>query len=849
MVLAFVCLAARAETGHDGWLRYAPLTGAQRGQYSTLPATLVVLGDSPLLGSARDEMIRGVHGMLGRTLRVATQVPDDGAIVIGTIASLRALNVALPANTAPDGFVIGHRRPHSSAAARLITERGLDSLIVAGTTERGALYGAFALLSRIARGVPLAADIIEQPYAPIRWIDQWDNLDGSIERGYAGRSIFFENGHVRADLSRVTQYARLLASLGIDGCNINNVNADVHVLDADFLAELARVADAFRPWGVRMSLSIDLSTPRQVAGLDTFDPLDPKVAQWWVDKAASVYQRIPDLGGFTIKADSEGRLGPAVYGRTPADAANMIARALKPHGGIVFYRAFVYNHHLDWNDLKADRAKAAVENFAPLDGKFDDNVIIQIKHGPIDFQVREPASPLFAALRHTNQAIELQITQEYLGQQRHLVYIPPMWKEVLDFDMHAGAQPTLVRDLVAGRTFHRPLGGSVGVANVGLDENWLAHPLAMSNLYGFGRLAWDPRLSAATIAGEWTQLTFGRDPRIARTLPAMLLSSWNTYESYTGVLGLQTLTDITGTHYGPGIEAAERNGWGQWIRADQKGIGMDRTVATGTGYAGQYPLAVAKMYEAVTTTPEELLLWFHHLPYDYRLRSGKTIVQYVYDAHYTGAARAAQYVEAWRGLRGLIDDARYRRVLELLEYQAGHAIVWRDAVCAWFQKMSGIADARGRVGHYPGRIEAEAMQLTGYRPIAITPPENASGGAAIECAAESCSTTWRSDRASGRYDLEVEYYDMPNGTAEYTVFINDKAVGHWAADRRLPARHLGGDSSVRQRIRDVTLRTGDEIRIIGKPDQQDPAALDYIEISRIATASAKPSVQRSKESK
>lgn len=829
LVVLLAAVSLRAETGYEGWLRYAPLEATARAEYGALPATVVTLDNTPTLDGAQKEIVRGVRGMLGRTLRESSELPNEAAIVLGTTSSLQKIapGVRLPAELRDDGFVIATRKIH-----------GFTSLVVAGSTERGVLYGAFALLSRMARAQTLTgADIVEQPYNSIRWIDQWDNLNGTIERGYAGPSIFFENGRVRADLARVRDYGRLLASIGINGCNINNVNADLHVLDDDFLDQVARIADVFRPWGIRVSMSVDLSTPKEAGGLETFDPLDAQVAAWWRDKVERIYARIPDFGGFTVKADSEGRLGPSTYGRTPADAANVIAGALKPHGGVVFYRAFVYNHHLDWNDLKADRAKAAVENFQPLDGKFDDNVVIQIKHGPIDFQVREPASPLFADLHKTNESIELQITQEYLGQQRHMIYIPPMWKEVLDFDMRMNGGHTPVREIVAGRMFHRPIGGFVGVANVGMDRNWLAHPLAMSNLYGFGRLAWNPAISAAQIAQEWTQLTFGPDPLVDRTIPAMLMRSWPTYESYTGVLGLQTLTAITGSHYGPGIETAERNGWGQWIRADRQDIGMDRSVATGTGFAGQYPPAVAKMYESVATTPENLLLFFHHLPYTYRLRDGKTIVQYIYDAHYAGADRAAEYVAQWKTLHGHIDDDRYQLVLSLLQYQAGHAIVWRDAVCAWFLAMSGISDREGRVGHHPNRVEAEAMQLEGYTIGGIAPAENASGGKGVECAAEQCTAKFKSDRPPGWYEIDVQYFDMPSGEAKFKISVNQQVVDAWSADNHLPARHLGGDSSTRRWISGVALRPGDEIRIVGTPADQDPAAIDYVEIKLEKTAS------------
>ncbi len=561
--------------------------------------------------------------------------------------------------------------------------------IITGKDSRGELYGVFHLLEQIAQQNPFTDDT-ESPSAPIRWVNQWDNFDGTIERGYAGRSIFFADGHVRQDLTRVSEYGRLLASIGLNGCTVNNVNSDLRTLDPTMLHELARIADAFRPWGVRMSLSIDLSSPQVVGGLATFDPVDPQVAAWWQQKVDEIYKLIPDFGGFVIKADSEGRVGPSKYGRTPAQAANTVARALKPHGGVVLYRGFVYNNHLDWNDLKADRARAGYDNFHALDGTFEPNVVIQIKHGPIDFQVREPVSPLFAALQHTSQAIELQITQEYTGQQRHMVFLVPMWKTALDTDLRAQDRSTPVKEIVEGKSFHQPLGGFVGVANVGLDDNWMHHPMAMANLYGFGKLAWNPNLTTDQIIDAWTRLTWGNNPKVVSTINDLQRNSWHVYEQYTGNLGIGTLTNILSYHYGPGIESAERNGWGQWFRGDPQGIGMDRTVATGTGYIGQYPPELAKVYENVNTCPDDLLLFMHHVPYTHVLHDGKTVVQYVYDAHYEGAATAQTYAPRWQTLKGLIDDERYNKTLKLFTYQAGHAIVWRDAVTKWFQKESGI---------------------------------------------------------------------------------------------------------------------------------------------------------------
>jgi alpha-glucuronidase len=824
LFLALGGTCARAETGAEAWLRYAPLDKSAAQKYAALPASVAVLGDSPLLDSAKGELIRGVRGMLARTLREEKTLANGNSIVLARLSVLRADSPKIfeQADLSEDGFLLANEKIH-----------GIDCLVVTGATDRGILYGVFALLNKIARGESVSAlNETQQPYAPIRWADQWDNLDGRIERGYAGPSIFFENGKVRADLTRASEYARLLASIGINGCAINNVNANPRVLEDDFLPQLARVADVFRLWGVRLSISVDLSSPKVMGGLDTFDPADPRVAEWWKKKFNQLYALIPDFAGVVVKADSEGRLGPATYNRTPADAANVIARALAPHHGIVFYRAFVYNHHLDWTNLKNDRARAAYDNFHPLDGKFDDNVIIQIKHGPIDFQVREPVSPLFSGLEKTNEAIELQVTQEYTGQQRHLCFLPTMWKQVLDFDMHAAAQPTPVKDIVSGKTFHRPTGGFVAVVNVGMDTNWLGHPLAMANLYGYGRLAWNPNLDSKTIAEEWTRLTFGNDPTVVRTIKFMLDSSWTVYESYTGPLGAGTLTDILGSHFGPGVASSERNGWGQWHRADHEGIGMDRTAATGTGYVDQYRAPVQKIYESLNTTPDELLLFFHHVPYTYELSSGKTVIQHIYDSHYAGAQLAAGFVNQWKTLKGHVDEERYEEVFARLEFQAGHAIVWRDAVCNWFFQISGVADQFGRVGHYPGRVEAEAMQLEGYVRFDVVPSETASGGKAIECppSEQKCSAAYRFEGAAGRYEIDVEYFDQNNGKSHFRVLVGDRVVDEWVADDHLPATKPGGDSSTRRRIADLALRPGDNIRIEGVSDGEEHAALDYIEI-------------------
>lgn len=683
-------VSARSETGAEAWLRYVPVSAQGAKVYDNLPRKIVVRGDREVLRSAEQELVRGISQMLGKTVREGVISPHDGSIVLGTLPELHRLAPTLHARGGlqADGYWLKAAKIHGS-----------ECLVVTSATDRGVLYGVFALLSKVARGESISGiDEVQQPAAPIRWVNQWDNLDGRIERGYGGASIFFADGKVRSDLTRAGQYARLLASIGINGCTINNVNAAPGVLEDGFIAQLRRIADVFRPWGVQLSLSVDLSSPKIVGGLDTFDPLDPRVAEWWRQKVDEIYRQIPDFGGFVVKADSEGRLGPATYGRTPADAANVIARTLKPHGGIVFYRAFVYNHHLDWHNLKNDRAKAAYDNFHPLDGLFDDNVVIQIKNGPIDFQVREPVSPLFAGLQHTNEAIELQITQEYTGQQRQLCFLVPMWKEALDFNMQIDGRNTPVKALVAGEVFHRPTGGFIGVANVGMDANWLGSPMAMANLYGFGRLAWNPGLSAEEIVDEWTRLTFGIEPLVVQTVSKIQLNSWHVYESYTGPLGVGTLTNILGNHYDPGPESSEGNGWGQWHRADREGIGMDRTVATGTGFIGQYPPEVQTLYESVDRCPDNLLLFFHHVRYRDVLHSGKTVVQHIYDSHYEGAEEVRAFVGEWKSLDGHIDAERYRDILTRFEYQSGEALVWRDTICNWIFNLSGIPDVKGRVG-------------------------------------------------------------------------------------------------------------------------------------------------------
>ena len=880
LALVLACgSAATAQTADQAWLRYSSYHGQ-----TAIPLQIRVLGDSPLKRSASLELHRGISRFAGPSTTMSITIngqfvkgPDfaRGEMVLGTAKEVQQAfpELAVPSDLLPEGYWL-----------RWTSSHGHPIAIIAGGGERGVLYGAFAFLRFLATDQDLThLDLRSQPAMPIRWVDEWDNPDGSVERGYAGRSIFFEGGNVREDLAPVAEYARLLVSVGINGVNINNVNAAPQLLDADHIKQLARVADAMRPWGVRLAMSVDVASPQKIGGLSTYDPLDPAVRAWWTAKANEIYALIPDFAGFTVKADSEGQPGPASYGRTPADAANTLAAALEPHGGVVLYRAFVYNHHLDWHDPKADRARAAYDIFHPLDGKFAANVVIQIKEGPIDFQAQEPVSPLFAGLEQTSQAMEVEVTQEYTGQQRHLVYLAPMWKQVLDFDLRAEGRSTPVKEIIAGKTFHRPLGGIVAVTCVGRD-GWLGSPLALANLYAFGRLAWNPNLSAEEIAAEWTRQTISNDPQVVGTVVKMLMQSWPAYVNYTGPLGMQTLTDITGSHYGPNIEASEDNGWGQWHRADHLGVGMDRTVATGTGFIGQYPPEVAKIYENLATTPDNLLIFFHHVPYTYKLHDGKTVIQYIYDSHYEGAEQAAELINEWATLEGKIDPKLYEDVHARLEYGASHAIVWRDAIVQYFLRLSGIPDDKGRAGHYPGRLEAEDAHLTGYKIIDVTPWEDASGGKAVTCQASTlqpgnrsaqpgnqstqpanqsapqqqevsghdfsraenaskstrasapaetrtCSAEWTWPGPASLFNIAIQYFDLQCGVAHFTLAVNGQPAATWAADAMLPSNRPDGDNSTRHTVRGLALKPGDLLRVEGAPQGSDPAALDYIEVT------------------
>ena len=568
--------------------------------------------------------------------------------------------------------------------------------VVAGC-GRGILYGAFDLIrTEIIEDKLALCDRTVIPDNPLRMMNHWDNMDNSIERGYSGESFFFKDNEVVVN-ERTREYARLCASVGINASVINNVNvknAATYLITPRYEKELKEMSEIFAEYGVDLYLSLNFAAPMELAGLPVSDPLNADVRAWWKDTMKNVFTAIPKLAGFLVKADSEGRPGPHTYGRTQAEGANMLAEMVAPYDGIIIWRCFVYNCTQDWRDRKTDRARAGYDHFKPLDGQFADNVVLQIKNGPMDFQIREPISPLLGGLEHTNQILEVQAAQEYTGQQRHFCYLIPMWKEVLDFKTYCAPEKDTVADIVAGRTFSQSACGMAAVTNTGNDENWTGHDFAALNWYGFGRLAFTTSLTAKEIAEEWFKLAITKDEKAVKTLTDMALCSREVYEKYTSPLGIGWMVNPN-HHYGPNVDGYEYDRWGTYHRADLHGIGVDRTTK-GTGYTTQYREENFKMYEDPATCPEELLLFFHYIRYDYVLKSGKTLIQHIYDTHFEGAEQAEGFLETIKSLKNEIPEEIYARILPRFEHQASHAKDWRDIVNSYFYRKSGIEDAKGR---------------------------------------------------------------------------------------------------------------------------------------------------------
>ena len=568
-----------------------------------------------------------------------------------------------------------------------------DGLCIKASDSAGLLYGVYALLMRLKAGEDLSAiDTTSAPAVRRRILNHWDNIDGTIERGYSGQSIFFKGGELCYSEQRIRDYARLLATVGINQVAINNVNVtpqSAKLITGEMLPKVAALAEIFRPYNIRLILSIHFESPVMLGGLSTADPLDAAVAAWWREAAQRVYRYIPDFAGFLIKADSEFRGGPASLGRTQADGANVIARALAPFGGTVYWRCFIYNCMQDWRDTVTDRPKAAYETFMPLDGEFESNVVLQIKYGPTDFQVREPNSPLLGAMEKTRQAIEFQVTQEYTGQQIDLYALAVQWQEVLDTPASDILQ---TRDLIGER-----IDTIAAVANVGDDENWTGHTLAQANLFAFGRMAWNPGLSASEVTEEWVAQTFGNAPRLVPPLVEMMLSSRGVYEKYNAPLGIGWMV-APGRHYGPSVDGYEYSKWGTYHRASHEAIGVDRT-QKGTGLTAQYHPYLTAIYDDRNACPQDLLLFFHRLPYDYRLKSGKTLLQHIYDTHFEGALDVQGFIKTWETLKELLPAAAYASVSGRLSRQLQNAVEWRDVINTYFYRMTGIPDEKGRLIH------------------------------------------------------------------------------------------------------------------------------------------------------
>lgn len=678
-LLMLTALPLRAEDGHRLWLRYDQVTSPSLlQQYKAATRVVAVAGNSPTLKAARSELERGLSGLLGRPVTWSEAGSGKSTLLVGTPASsplIASLDLGAQLNKAgKEGYIIIRQ-----------TIDGRFRIVVTGNTEVGVLHGVFALLRRMQTQRPVDEwPGVSAPKIDLRVLNHWYNLDGTAERGYAGGAIW--DWHTLPDYikPRYIDYARANASIGINGTVLNNVNSDALILTEGYLQKVAALADAFRPYGIKVYLSARFSAPREIGGLSTADPLNAKVQQWWKEKADQIYNLIPDFGGFLVKANSEGQPGPQDYGRTHAQGANMLADAVGPHGGVVMWRAFVYS-----NEVPVDRAKQAYNEFKPLDGAFRDNVLVQVKNGPIDFQPREPFHPLFGAMPGTPLMMEFQITQEYLGFATHLVFLAPLYKEVLEADTYAQGAGSTVAKVVDGSLEEHKLSGMAGVANIGTDRNWTGHPFAQANWYAFGRLAWNHELSSADIADEWIRMTFSNDPGFIDPVKKMMLASRDIAVDYRTPLGLHHIMG-RGSHYGPGPWVHQgRADWTSvyYHRADSLGIGFDRST-TGSDAVSQYFPEVKKRFNDLDRIPEKYLLWFHHLPWNYPLKSGRTLWAGLVHHYYAGVDSVQWMQHTWGKLDGYIDDRRYQHVAALLDIQYKEARFFRNACLRYFQQFS-----------------------------------------------------------------------------------------------------------------------------------------------------------------
>jgi alpha-glucuronidase len=677
VILFLTGVTTKAEDGYRLWLRYDPLPRQITEVYRPRVTAIVVSGNSATLDAIRTELVNGCTGLLGSPVAAPATIDRDGAVVVGTpkssplIAGLKWPLTGLGV----EGFRI-----------RSVKLGGRSVTVVAANSELGALYGAFHFLRLLQTQQPINnLNISQKPRLQLRMLNHWDNLDGSIERGYAGRSLWsWQELPDKVD-PRLRDYARANASIGINGTAINNVNANAKSLSAEYLRKAAAIADVFRPYGVRVFLSARFSAPIELGGLKTADPFDAEVAAWWKKKADEIYQIIPDFGGFLVKANSEGQPGPRTYNRNHVDGANMLAAAVAPHNGIVVWRAFVYDAKDGY-----DRAAAAYDNLQHFDGKFASNVLLQVKNGPIDFQPREPFHPLFGAMPKTQLMPELQITQEYLGFSNHLVFLATMWREFFDADTHAKGKDSIIAKIADGSLYKQRLTGIAGVANTGSDQNWSGHHFAQANWYAFGRLAWDHENNPSLIADEWIRQTLTHDAKAVAALRRIMLESHEALVDYMTPLGLHHIM-WGGHHYGPAPwwNKERRDDWNPtyYHRADEKGLGFDRT-KTGSNSISQYHPPIRARFADLFTCPENLLVWFHHVPWDYRMKSGRIFwdelaLHYQRGVDWVRAAR-----KEWDSLAGTVDAERHAAVAKKLVIQERDAIHWRDACLLYFQTFS-----------------------------------------------------------------------------------------------------------------------------------------------------------------
>jgi alpha-glucuronidase len=670
----------KAESGYRLWLRYDLVSDPSLlAQYRSVCRELISEGSSETIAVAKKELITGLDGLLGKHLQVVKSVTKDGGILIGTPMHSALITSLIPAARlkllGDEGFLI---------VSTTVNQK--KCLVVTANTDIGVLYGVFHLLKQIQSQQNIThLSITSSPKIKHRILDHWDNLNRTVERGYAGFSIWDWQRLPGYIDQRYIDYARANASVGINGTVLNNVNANAQVLTEEYLPKVQALANAFRPYGIKVYLSARFSAPIEIGGLKTADPLDSTIIAWWKSKVDEIYTYIPDFGGFLIKANSEGQPGPQNYGRNHADGANMLADALAPHGGIVMWRAFVYD-----DKVPDDRFKQAYNEFKPLDGKFRSNVLIQVKNGPIDFQPREPFHPLFGAMPKTPLMMEFQITQEYLGFATHLVYLGTLYQECLNADTYAKGKGSTVAKVIEGNLDNHSLSAIAGVANIGTDINWCGHPFAQANWYAYGRLAWDPELQADKIAEDWLRMTFTSNARFLQPMKKLMMDSRENTVNYMTPLGLHHIMGWS-HHYGPGpwVSNKPRADWTAvyYHKADTLGIGFDRT-STGSNALSQYFPEVEKKFSDLQSCPEEYLLWFHHVNWNYRLKSGKTLWNELCYRYYAGVDAVKGMQKTWDSMEGTIDPERFQQVKMLLAIQKKEAEVWRNSCVLYFQTFS-----------------------------------------------------------------------------------------------------------------------------------------------------------------